>query len=129
MPEMTSQSHPKRPILVVEDDADIRSTLRQVLEAEGFSTDGAQNGAEALRKLLGDQMPCLVLLDLMMPIMSGPELLARMRQDPRLSSIPVVLVSAWAHEAEATEGAQGFLKKPIDLGALLDVAGRYCPLP
>lgn len=123
---MVETSHPARPILVVEDDEDIRETLQQVLETEGYSTAGAANGAEALGALLSDRMPCLVLLDLMMPIMSGPELLSRMRQDPRLASIPVIIVSAWAQEAEKTSGAQGFLKKPVDLEALLEVAGQFC---
>lgn len=126
---MIETSRPARPILVVEDDEDIRETLQQVLEAEGYATSGAANGAEALHQLLSDRVPCLVLLDLMMPIMSGPELLVRMRQDPRLVAIPVIIVSAWAQEAEKTSGAQGFLKKPVDLEALLNVAGQYCTAP
>ena len=123
---MVESSPSLRPILVVEDDDDIRETLQDVLEAEGYATLAASNGAEALHVLLSGRVPCLILLDLMMPIMSGPELLTRMRQDPRLSSIPVIIVSAWAQEAEKTSGAQGFLKKPVDLEALLHVAAQYC---
>jgi two-component system chemotaxis response regulator CheY len=120
-------NHPKPNILVVEDDRELRESLCHFLEDSGYQTQGAANGAEGLRVLLGDDVPGLVLLDLMMPIMSGTELLDRMRQDPRMQSIPVVLVSAWAKEAVMVHGAQGFLKKPIDPGALLTTVTTHLP--
>jgi CheY-like chemotaxis protein len=113
-------------ILIVEDDDDIRACLQEALEDEGYATAAAANGREALAQLESVKRPCLILLDLMMPIMGGREFLAQLRADDRLAPIPVVIVSAWPTEARATPGAQGFIRKPIDLTMLLDVVGGYC---
>lgn len=125
-PEGPAEVPLNRSILVVEDDAEIRESLQRALEAEGYPTRSAANGAEALRMLMSEGQPGLVFLDLMMPVMSGPELLARMRQEPRLAKVPVVIVSAWVHEAGALRDTQGVLKKPIPLASLLQTAQQYC---
>ncbi len=72
--------------------------------------------------------PALILLDLMMPVMNGAELLGRVRADTRLWSLPVVLISAFRSLAEpVTAESQGFLAKPFDVEQLLDLASRFCP--
>ena len=116
-------------ILIVDDDPDIREVLRMtldmVLEDRGHQILTAADGKEAL-DVLCMCSPCLVLLDLMMPVMSGAELLAVMRRDDRLRDIPVVILSAWRQEALAIEGAQGFLGKPVDVSGVMGVIEKYC---
>jgi CheY-like chemotaxis protein len=109
-----------RPILVVEDDEAIRESLRDVLELEGWSVAQADNGSSALDLLEGGLQPSLVLLDLMMPVMNGLELLSRLRSTPLFASLAVIVVSAWPPSAIDLPGStQGFVKKPVDLDLLL----------
>lgn len=116
-------------VLIVEDDFDIREVLADVLEEEGYVVAEAANGYEALEVLRRpDARPRLILLDLMMPVMSGWQFVAEQRQDPELSSIPVVIVSADGNlQQKATSlGAQGYLRKPIEIDLLLDSVRQYC---
>jgi DNA-binding response OmpR family regulator len=115
-------------ILVVEDDREIREAIVDVLEAEGYHVESAPNGKEGLSRLREiEKRPCLILLDLMMPVMSGGEFLAMARKDDALATIPVVIVSAWPSEAAQIAGAtQGYVKKPIDLETLLTTVSRFC---
>jgi CheY-like chemotaxis protein len=115
-----------RPILVVEDDEDIRLSLRYILEDEGYTVAEATHGREALAWLATGRRPCLILLDLMMPVMTGLEFLAALRGDPQHAGTPVVLASAWPERAVEAVGIQGFIKKPFKLAELLDQARRYC---
>jgi CheY-like chemotaxis protein len=114
-------------ILVVDDDADIREGLRQALEFEGYSVSQAANGKQAWELLHSRPPPALVLLDLMMPVMDGSELLRLIRSDPAVRKLPVVLVTAFgsAAAARAVE-SQGCLAKPIDLDELMALVERYC---
>lgn len=112
-------------ILVVEDDDDIRNALVDLLETEGYSTEFAVNGKDALEKLGSIPKPCLVLLDMMMPIMNGREFLDTVMKDSHLAPIPVLIVSAVADKTN-TEGSVGFLKKPIDIEVVLRVVSQYC---
>jgi len=112
-------------ILVIEDDADIRETLRQALEYEGYDSVGAANGQEGLEILGNIDSPCLILLDLMMPVMDGWKFAEKLRDDEKLSTIPVVIVSAFVDQTR-TLNAQGILKKPVELDALLEVVKKYC---
>lgn len=114
-----------RSVLIVEDDHDIRVALIELLESEGYTTHSASNGQEALEKLKQSSKPCLVLLDMMMPIMNGREFLDVVMEDARLAPIPVIVVSAIADKVK-THGAQGFIKKPIDIDVILDVVSEYC---
>lgn len=114
-----------RSILIVEDDNDIRESLAQVLELEGYNVSTAANGKEALELLTTIKRPCLILLDLMMPVMSGWEFLNAQRDDMMLATIPVVVVSAAGEKAKSTP-ASGFIKKPIDLPVLLSMIEQYC---
>ena len=113
-------------ILVVEDDEDIRESLAAVLEAEGYTVFVAANGKEALERLAVVAQPCLILLDLMMPIMGGIEFLSLLRKEDVLAAIPVVILSAWSKEAEKASNTQGFVRKPVDLEALLRLVQQYC---
>jgi CheY-like chemotaxis protein len=119
------------PILVVEDDADVRETLVLVLESEGFDVRAARDGREALEVLRGGFRPRLILLDLMMPVMNGWEFRAEMKRDPELASIPVVFVSALepAPDRAAALDAAGFLHKPFDLDELLETVERVSHEP
>ena len=101
-------------VLVVEDDDDIRESLKDGLENEGFAVDVARNGKEALNLLRSKESPCLVLLDMMMPVMDGRGFLDEILKDTTLSKIPICVVSATATRLDIT-GAIGFLKKPVDL--------------
>lgn len=112
-------------VLVVDDDADVRDALQSVLEERGFSVRTASGGACALESL-NREPAALVLLDLMMPGMSGTDLLERMHNDDRLKTIPVVIASAWPEQAKAPTGVQGIVSKPFDLDCLVEVVTRFC---
>ncbi len=115
-------------VLVVDNDADIRCALRNVLELQGYHVTLAANGREAWERLQSAPLPALILLDLMMPVMNGAELLERVRADTRLWSLPVVLITAFRSLAgPVTAESQGFLAKPFDVEQLLELASRFCP--
>ena len=113
-------------VLVVEDDFDLRDALVPILEYEGHRVVSAANGREALDRLHAMPRPSLILLDLMMPVMSGEEFRAEQLRDPALASIPVVVVSAHpsAEEQAARIGAAAVLKKPFDVDELLEQVRR-----
>jgi len=110
-------------VLVVDDELDIRETIRDILEIEGYHVCCAANGKEAL-DVLSEVRPGLILLDLMMPVMSGYELLQQLRERDDLSSIPVTVVSAVGDRA-VVRGAE-VLKKPVDLDVLLHLVDEQC---
>jgi CheY-like chemotaxis protein len=116
-------------ILVVEDDAEIRELVAEVLIDAGYLVAEAANGQEALDYLRGGTAaPSLILLDLMMPVLSGPELLEIMASDEKLASLPVVVISAIAERGTAP-GVRRFLKKPVSSAVLRKVAAEYCGGP
>lgn len=109
-------------VLIVDDEPDIRDSLCEFFEEEGFSVSTASDGSEALRVLgLGD-LPEIVILDLIMPKMNGSELLRRMRGDPRLAKVPVLVSTA--DPSRAPQGIPA-LKKPVDLDQLLSLVMRH----
>lgn len=115
-------------VLVVDDDGGIRGVLQEILQDEGHRVESAGNGLEALRMLEADTHPCVILLDLMMPVMNGWEFMSRRSEMDGISKIPVIVISADANVgANATSlGAQDYLEKPIDLDRLLTTVDRYC---
>jgi CheY-like chemotaxis protein len=113
-------------VLLVEDNDDVREMMAVALQLAGNKVLAAANGQEALRVLAEQPAPCLILLDLMMPVMDGWELRRILKEDDHLSGIPVVVVSAMAEEMASRLGATAFLPKPIDIDRLLNVVCEYC---
>jgi two-component system, chemotaxis family, chemotaxis protein CheY len=109
-------------VLVVDDDADIRETLREAVEMVGCTALLATDGRDALR-LLGEHRPCLIILDLLMPIMTGQELLAEMRLVPDLAQLPVLVSTSAPRRAPA---GVPVLPKPIDLRAFWAWIRQHC---
>ena len=112
-------------ILVVEDDHDTRVSVRQQLEAEGYFVFSAANGKSALEILRRIKPPCLILLDLVMPVMDGEEFIRVIDSDPALHVIPVVVVTAFPEKSKNLI-AKALVQKPINLNTLLDVVQKYC---
>jgi CheY-like chemotaxis protein len=115
-------------LLVVDDDYDIRDTLRDILSDEGVTTAFAGDGIEALAYLRAHAAPRLILLDLMMPRCDGPTFRAEQRKDPALADIPVVVLSADSKIVEKSRAleASGFLRKPVNVDQLTGVVAKYC---
>lgn len=115
-------------ILIVDDDDDIRESFCEVLADEGFTVGGARNGHDALEYLETHPTPNLIVLDLMMPVMDGPEFRHRQLADPRWAAIPVLVMSASDRGAEiATElGVTAFLAKPARVKELIAAVTRLC---
>jgi CheY-like chemotaxis protein len=116
-------------ILVVEDNDDVRDMMAITLQLEGHQVVTASNGREALKALAQGTDPCVILLDLMMPIMSGWEFQEEVAKDPKLSEIPVVVITAAAGERVKRTHAAAFIPKPIDVDKLLDVVCDFCDTP
>jgi CheY-like chemotaxis protein len=117
-----------RQILVVEDDPELLGSLASLLQGEGYTVECARHGLEALGRLRGGCRPAVILLDLMMPIMSGWEFRYAQRQDSELCRIPVVVVSGMNDSARHAEWleADGYVQKPIPVETLLSTLERYC---
>jgi CheY-like chemotaxis protein len=115
-------------VLIVEDERDLRDALALLIAHRGYAVETAANGKEALAKLEQMGPPCLIILDLMMPEMSGWELRAAMLQRPDLADVPVVLVSGAIDidRAARTLKAVDYLSKPVDFGRLYGVVEAYC---
>jgi CheY-like chemotaxis protein len=115
-------------ILVVDDDRDIRDSLIETLEDHGYRAAGAANGVEALSVLqTSPERPCLILLDLMMPVMDGQEFREEQLKNPMWAEIPVIVISAYADvEAQARSLAAEYMRKPLALRPLFDVVRRHC---
>ena len=109
-------------ILVVEDDDLTREALRALLEATGYRVTAAAHGRQALDCLRDDEPPCLILLDLLMPVMDGRTFRKHLLQSPSLAPIPVLLLSAEGDLARtaASLGAAGYFPKPVVIEVLLE---------
>lgn len=116
-------------IVVIEDDADLRETMKELLEMEGFSVLTAANGREGLNLIERDGGPCLILLDLMMPVMNGWEFLDAMQRNGQdlLAQTKVAVVSAAADMAEVQQQyGCSVLKKPVSIDRLFALAHAAC---
>jgi CheY-like chemotaxis protein len=115
-------------ILLVEDDDGVREALVAVLSLRSHEVVPAEEGMRALELLHGGMRPCLILSDLMMPRMDGAELWERVRQDPELRTIPMVIYSARpdVKRRAALLGIRAVLRKPLDLDELVRIADQHC---
>jgi CheY-like chemotaxis protein len=120
---------PHTNIFVIEDDADLRETMKELLEMEGFSVLAAENGREGMELIERNGKPCLILLDLMMPVMNGWEFLEAMQRNQQaiLTQTQVAVVTA---AAEMTDLQQQYgcslLKKPVNVESLFALAHAAC---
>jgi CheY-like chemotaxis protein len=113
-------------VLVVEDHADLREMLAVMLESEGFDVQTAKNGAEALDRL-DAVCPAVILLDLMMPVMTGDEFRERQLADPRYKDVPVICMTA-AHDGVARAqrlNAAAYFQKPVDFERLIGEVHKH----
>lgn len=120
---------PRSCLLVVDDDHDILFSLQDALEMEGYEVATASNGREAVEALRRGLRPDLILLDLMMPGVSGWAFRSWQRTQEEFAGIPVIIVSGQGlSSAEVSRlGVEGYLPKPLDLDELLSTVARFVP--
>jgi CheY-like chemotaxis protein len=117
---------PSHPVLVVEDDADVREAMVQVLLAAGHEAVPAGDGQDALAQLDGGLEPCIILLDLMMPRMDGWAFIEHHRRRERRT--PIIVVSAYGSQEQVrSSGVIAYMRKPVDIDALLAMVDEHCP--
>ncbi len=126
MNALMPQSHAHAsPVMVIEDDHDLRVSVRNLLEDEGYEVLTAANGRSALELVQASSpKPCLIILDLMLPIMDGWHFATELRKRPDLAAIPLLIMSAFRQPPPPD--AVGFLPKPVELDVLLRYVGEYC---
>jgi two-component system alkaline phosphatase synthesis response regulator PhoP len=112
----------KAKVLIVDDEPNNVDFLEQALEDSGYQLITATNGQEALNKIQSEQ-PDLILLDLNMPVMDGFTVLTKVKEDPNLRDIPVIIISS-EHESKSIvkgikQGAEDYLTKPVNAGLLV----------
>ena len=113
-------------VLIVEDDLDTREMLGRFLELEGYTVETAENGKRALERLGSGVGACVILLDLMMPVMDGWQFRQEQIRDAALANIPVIVVSAAGRERLEKIHANAYLSKPVDLDELLGCVTQFC---
>lgn len=118
-------TEPRVDILLVEDDGDLREAMLDTLEDAGYTVFSAPNGQEALSWLReAEHLPSLILLDLMMPVMDGWQFREAQRADPRVSNVPVVVLSAMG--SQPAIDATDYLRKPPKAQPLIALVTRFC---
>jgi CheY-like chemotaxis protein len=113
------------PVLVVDDDQDIREIIEIALTSHGYLVTTAHDGRECLRRVRGGERPCLILLDLMMPDMNGWAVCDELTSDSTLPSIPIVILTGNVDTGDETLRRFPIIKKPIELASLLDLIARH----
>jgi CheY-like chemotaxis protein len=113
-------------VIVIDDEADSRTSLVQILQLEGFRAVAFSNGADALNYMGASGPPCIIILDMRMPVMDGAQFRSAMLQDPRLKKIPVVVVTAFEPAAAANLLALRTFRKPVNVTALLTIVRENC---
>ena len=117
-------------VLVVDDEASVRAMLIALLEDARYDARGAANGREAIAQLRAEPARYrLILLDMMMPFMSGWDVMLAIQSDPALANIPIVMMTAGVNVREQVLdlGAVGYVSKPLDLDLLLDLIEQHYP--
>jgi CheY-like chemotaxis protein len=113
-------------VMVIEDEPESRAGLVTLLQVEGFKVVAFSNGAEALDHLTHSAPPCLIIFDIRMPVMDGPQFRAALLREPRLAQIPVIVVTAFEPPAAARLSALRVFRKPIDIDSLLTTVRENC---
>ena len=117
-------------VLIAEDNAVNRELLRELLEMRGYTVVEACNGDEALH-MIEQARPDILLLDLGMPVLDGPAVVRRIRENPRLAKLPVLAVTAYAMQGDrekiVSSGFDGYLSKPINSSLLMQELERLLP--
>jgi CheY-like chemotaxis protein len=119
---------PRPKVFLVEDDADTREMIGRFLEMEGYEVETAANGRQALEHLDAGTSACVILLDLMMPVMDGWEFRRRQASHATGAHIPVIVFSAAGSDRMRQIEANDYLSKPVNLDDLLRRIARFCPL-
>jgi CheY-like chemotaxis protein len=115
-------------ILLIDDHTDVREAMEELLRGDGYTVQTASNGREALNKLYRGLRPCVILMDLMMPVMTGYEFRQEQMRDPELSAIPIIVYSGVtdvhlnAQQLEAT----AYAGKPVDPDHLMALVRQHC---
>jgi CheY-like chemotaxis protein len=130
MSETACAAHDGHRVLVVDDNRPVREALVTLLEGRGFAARGVANGREALEALRAGFDACLILLDLVIPIMDGWKFRKLQQQDAKLAAIPVVVLATLsdATKAAAKMGALAGFAKPLEeLEPLVQLVAAHCP--
>lgn len=114
-------------ILVVEDDRSLREILCDALELEGYDVVCVEHGEAALRYLESGARPCVILLDLMMPVMDGWTFRREISKNDELADIPVVVMTAAGHARAAAIESAAILHKPLEIDTVIEVVQEHCP--
>jgi CheY-like chemotaxis protein len=109
-------------VLIVDDETDLRESLREVLEDEGYQVQVAADGREAMARL-NTARPCVVILDLIMPVMSGNEVYDAMQADPNLAGIPVIVSTS---DPSRSPSGVPIMKKPVNIERLIQLVAKLC---
>jgi len=117
------------PVLIVEDDEDLRDMMAQMLSIEGFSAASVANGQEALTYLRGGGEASVILLDLRMPVMDGWAFRREQRADAGLAGIPIVILSGVEADRVHELDAAASFNKPVSFPEVVDVVRRLCETP
>jgi CheY-like chemotaxis protein len=125
-PSQHVQSSPEKFVLLVDDDIDVREGFSDLLQAKSYTVLQAENGQKALEVLKKNpRLPCLVVLDLSMPVMDGRGFLKLCASDPILRDIPVVVVSGNMESGAPLEGIVAYLRKPVNVDCLLEIIDQH----
>ena len=113
-------------VMVIDDEQNIRTYMVEILEFEGFKAAGFANGLEALNYLAHAELPSLIILDMRMTVMDGPQFRAAMLKNARLAKIPVIVVTAFEPAKAEGMAAVRVFRKPIDVDALVGAVRALC---
>lgn len=116
-----------RPVLIVDDDDNIRSTITEILEQAGYLTIGVSDGEEAMAQLHAGVRPAVILLDMMMPGMDGLSFQAELMKHTGLTPVPILVMTAdhRLRDQVRPQGVFGYLAKPMDPASLLAAVARF----
>lgn len=118
----------QKSVMIIDDDRGICEMLELLLEDEGYTTQIAYNGMDGLMRLQSTPKPCIILLDLNMPIMTGWEFRHEQKKDPALAEIPVAIISAdrSLQQQPFSIDAVDYFRKPVEVERLLDLLDNVC---